>query len=109
MKIHFMDICPCLKYTIDLIFSPLAVKRSVIGVHAQMVIANLQNRQSHTKIIIDLHLPENFKLKRSAKGVIALSAPIPRRKRQMGAAFHLGCRYADFQIKRACKMPELAL
>jgi hypothetical protein len=32
-KIHFMDICPCLKYTNGLIFSPLVVKRSVIGVY----------------------------------------------------------------------------
>jgi hypothetical protein len=32
-KIHFMDICPCLKHTINLIFSPLAMKRSVIGVY----------------------------------------------------------------------------
>jgi hypothetical protein len=36
MKIHLMDICPCFKHTMDLIFSPLAVKRSVIGVHMQI-------------------------------------------------------------------------
>jgi hypothetical protein len=34
-KIHCMDICPCLELIIDLIFSPMAVKRSVIGVHMQ--------------------------------------------------------------------------
>jgi hypothetical protein len=28
-----MDICPCFKYTNALIFSALAVKRSVIGVY----------------------------------------------------------------------------
>jgi hypothetical protein len=32
MKIHFMDICPCLKHTTGLIFSSLVVKRSFIGV-----------------------------------------------------------------------------
>jgi hypothetical protein len=31
-KKHFMDIGPCLKHTNDLLFSPLAVKRSFIGV-----------------------------------------------------------------------------
>jgi hypothetical protein len=37
MIIHFMDIYPCLKHTIDLIISPLAVKRSAIGVHMQII------------------------------------------------------------------------
>jgi hypothetical protein len=32
-KIHFMDICPCLKHTNGLIFSSLVVKRSFIGVY----------------------------------------------------------------------------
>jgi hypothetical protein len=40
MKVHFMDICPCLKHTIDLIFSLLAVKRSVTGVHMQIGLEN---------------------------------------------------------------------
>jgi hypothetical protein len=33
-----MDICTCLKYTKDLIFSPLAVKRNVIGVSMKISI-----------------------------------------------------------------------
>jgi hypothetical protein len=32
-KIHFVDICPCLKHTNGLIFSSLVVKRSFIGVY----------------------------------------------------------------------------
>jgi hypothetical protein len=39
MKIHFMDICPCLKHTNGLIFSSLVVKRSFIGVSMKINIA----------------------------------------------------------------------
>jgi hypothetical protein len=38
-KIHFMDICPCLKHTTGLIFSSLVVKRSFIGVSMKICIA----------------------------------------------------------------------
>ncbi|MDR1538469.1 MAG: hypothetical protein LBU32_10830, partial [Clostridiales bacterium] len=37
-KIHFMDICPCLKHTDGLIFSSLVVKRSFIGVSMKISI-----------------------------------------------------------------------
>jgi hypothetical protein len=37
-KIHFMDICPCLKRTNGLIFSSLVVKRNFIGVSMKISI-----------------------------------------------------------------------
>jgi hypothetical protein len=54
-KIHFMYICPCLKHTIDFIFSLLAVKRSDKGVYMKSSIGAFECASAYFKAAIGIN------------------------------------------------------